>query len=57
MKILVTGNPNYGVAESICKIYPEAKFKSKTGEFDLTLVDGLSILGLRPAIEGFFLLV
>ena len=39
MKILVTGNPNYGVAESICKIYPEAKFKSKTGEFDLTLVE------------------
>jgi len=30
MKILVTGNPNYGVAESICEIYPEAKFKSKT---------------------------
>ena len=36
MKILVTGNPNFGVAESIGKIYPNAKFVTKSGGFDLT---------------------
>ena len=36
MKILVTGNPNFGLAESISKIYTDAKFVTKSAGFDLT---------------------
>lgn len=37
MKILVAGNPNYGLANSISKIYPNADFCSRShGDWDLT---------------------
>lgn len=39
MKLLVTGNPEFGVAESLSKLYPDAKFVSKSANFDLTLPD------------------
>lgn len=36
MKILVAGNPNYGLAASIKNLYPKATFVSRThGEWDL----------------------
>ena len=36
MKILVAGNPDYGLAAAINQIYPDATFVSRThGEWDL----------------------
>ncbi len=40
-KIIVAGNPNYGLAKSIYKAHPEAKFYSRTnGELHLNTVEG-----------------
>lgn len=36
MKILITGNPKYGLAESLYKIYPDATFCSRQTGFELT---------------------
>jgi len=37
-KILVAGNPDYGLAKSIAKVFPHAKFVSRThGNFDLSI--------------------
>ena len=40
MKILVTGNPNKGLAAEIAKLYPDATFASRVNGFDLTTKDG-----------------
>jgi NADP-dependent 3-hydroxy acid dehydrogenase YdfG len=36
MKILISGNPTYGLAKELAKLYPEAFFASRSTEFDLT---------------------
>lgn len=36
MKIIVSGNKDFGVAKSIHKLYPDAQFYSRTNGFDLT---------------------
>lgn len=37
MKILIAGNKDYGVAQAIHKLYPDAEFVSRTnGDWDLT---------------------
>ena len=36
MKILISGNPAYGLAKELVKIYPDAFFASRTNGFDLT---------------------
>lgn len=36
MKLLITGNPNYGIAKELHKIYPDAFFASRANDFDLT---------------------
>lgn len=36
MKLLITGNPNYGIAKELRKIYPDAFFASRVNDFDLT---------------------
>ena len=36
MKLLITGNPNHGVAGELYKLYPDAFFASRTTGFDLT---------------------
>lgn len=40
MKILITGNPNYGLAKELQKIYPEALFASRLNGYDLTSQEG-----------------
>ena len=40
MKILISGNPNYGLAKELQKIYPDATFASRVNGFDLTSQDG-----------------
>lgn len=40
MKILITGNPEKGLAASLFKIYPDATFVSRTNGYDLTTKDG-----------------
>lgn len=39
MKVLVSGNPEKGVAQSIAQIYPDATFVHKSGGRDLTKVE------------------
>lgn len=41
MKILITGNPSYGLAESLASLYPDAMFISRSNGFDLTSKDGI----------------
>lgn len=36
MKIIVAGNPNYGLAAQISKVYPDAFFASRSSGFDLS---------------------
>ena len=36
MKLLITGNPNYGIAKELHKLYPDAFFASRVNDFDLT---------------------
>ena len=36
MKIIITGNKQFGIAEELYKIYPDAMFVSRTTGFDLT---------------------
>lgn len=40
MKIIVTGNSNYGLAAEIAKLYPEAFFASRSNGFELTSQEG-----------------
>lgn len=40
MKILITGNPNIGLARSLYKLYPDATFVSRSNGFDLTTSEG-----------------
>jgi len=42
MKVLVSGNPNKGVAQSIAKLYPDATFVYKSAGCDLTSHEGQS---------------
>ena len=39
MKILITGNKNFGLAAELYKLYPDAFFASRTTGFDLTKND------------------
>ena len=39
MKILIAGNKNYGLANSLYKIYNDAKFVSRTTDFNLGKAD------------------
>jgi hypothetical protein len=41
MKILCTGNPAAGIAQSIQKLYPDTTFISRSNGYDLTTTDGL----------------
>jgi hypothetical protein len=40
MKILITGNPDKGLAKALSKIYPDATFVSRSNGYDLTTKDG-----------------
>jgi hypothetical protein len=40
MKILITGNPNFGLAKELGLIYPNATFVSRNSNIDLTSLDG-----------------
>jgi short-subunit dehydrogenase len=40
MKILITGNPEKGLAAALAKVYPDATFASRTNGYDLTTKDG-----------------
>lgn len=40
MKILVAGNKDYGLAQSLNKFYPEAFFASRSTGYDLTSTEG-----------------
>ena len=40
MKILISGNPNYGIAKELQQIYPGAVFASRENGFDLTSQEG-----------------
>jgi len=46
MKILITGNKNFGLAKSLATIYPDATFASRETGFDLTTKDGYRKLGI-----------
>lgn len=41
MKILCTGNPTGGIAQSLSKLYPDIKFISRSNGYDLTTEDGI----------------
>lgn len=41
MKILCTGNPSGGIAQSLQKIYPETTFISRSNGYDLTTAEGV----------------
>jgi hypothetical protein len=41
MKILCTGNPNNGIAQSIQKLYPNTTFISRANGYDFTTQDGI----------------
>ena len=42
MKILCTGNPSFGIAQSLQKIYPNITFISRSNGYDLTTEEGVS---------------
>lgn len=42
-KILISGNPNFGIAKELEKIYPDANFASRSTGFDLTTTDGQNL--------------
>lgn len=44
MKLLVTGNPSYGLAKSLANLYPDATFISRSNGYDLTSKDGIQKL-------------
>ena len=41
MKILCTGNPTVGIAQSLQRLYPETTFISRTNGYDLLTPEGL----------------
>ena len=45
MKILITGNPTFGLASELFKLYPDATFVSRESGYDLTTRDGYRKLG------------
>jgi hypothetical protein len=46
MKILITGNPNFGLASELFKLYPDATFVSRESGYDLTTREGYRKLGV-----------
>jgi short-subunit dehydrogenase len=40
MRILITGNPEKGLAAALAKVYPNATFASRINGYDLTTKDG-----------------
>ena len=40
MKILISGNPNFGLAQALHKMYPDATFCSRRNEYELTNKQG-----------------
>jgi hypothetical protein len=55
MKILITGNPSYGLAAGLSKLYPDATFISRSNGYDLTTKDGHR--KLEEIITGYDVLV
>lgn len=45
MKILITGNPKFGLASELFKLYPDATFVSRASGYDLTTREGYRKLG------------
>lgn len=44
MRVLITGNPNKGLAAALKKLYPDAEFASRANGYDLTTKDGYNKL-------------
>lgn len=40
MKMMITGNPEKGLAAALAKVFPDADFASRTNGYDLTTKDG-----------------
>src|SRR6478735_5624786 len=55
MKILMTGNPNYGLAQAYSQLNPSVQFVSRSNGYDLTKHDGL--LKLAEYSLGFDVLI
>jgi hypothetical protein len=54
MKILCTGNPTFGIAQSLQKLYPDTTFVSRTNGYDLTTEEGLTkFKNLLPKFDVF----
>lgn len=54
MKILCTGNPTFGIAQSLQKLYPDTVFVSRTNGYDLTTEEGLTkFKNLLPEFDVF----
>ena len=45
--MIITGNPEVGLAKSLKKFYPDAEFCSKSGGFDLTKPEGQEAFATR----------
>ena len=39
MKILMSGNPTFGIASEFIKLYPETTFISRENGYDLTIME------------------
>jgi NADP-dependent 3-hydroxy acid dehydrogenase YdfG len=55
MKILITGNKEFGLAKSLALLYPDADFASRATGFDLTTRDGYKKLGIMAANYDVFI--
>lgn len=51
MKILITGNPSFGLAAELFKLYPDATFISRSNGYDLTTKNGSN--KLEEIISGY----
>lgn len=49
MKLLVSGNPEFGLAQAIHKLYPDAEFMSRATGHDLTKDEGRDAFADRAA--------
>lgn len=54
MKILCTGNPSFGIAQSLQNIYPDITFISRSNGYDLTTDEGIEkFRNLLPEFDVF----
>ena len=44
MKIMMTGNPDYGLAEKFAIVCPQTDFASRTNSYDLCTKEGRNII-------------